>query len=234
MAARQEDTLRMFTALRLWRPSWGGSLLVGLGLNDAGRALALASLTAGAASIFPEDDAVYVRAAQREGCCTFTVSSLDEALRIVKNEVRQRHAITVALRGNPAAWLHDMVERGVQPQAFATTRVLCEGESSAVDALCGRGMQTACGFGLRPIGDNSIDLEDVLSHAARGGWSLHEQAASTAVERRTQDGTLLDAPTQEDAMGRLARQWLQVAPALFPRALERVYWRHDSRTAIKW
>ena len=226
MAATQSDTLRTFTALRLVQRKWAGSLLVAVGLNDAGRTLALAALAAGAASIFLEGDALQVREAQREGCVTFSVTSLDEALRIVKNEVRQRHAITVALRGDSAAWLGDMVERGVQPQAFATSRVLTQEESTAVSTLCERGMGTLSGFSLYPVQPRTVDLEDVLTTATADAWSLHEQGTSSFAERRAQDAALLDASTGEDAMSQIARQWLQAAPALFPRALERSHWRN--------
>ena len=225
MAATQSDTLRMFTALRLLRQTWAGSLLVGLGLNDAGRTLALASLAAGAAAIFLEEDARHIREAQREGCCTFSVTSLDEALRIVKNEVRQRHAITVALRGDPATWLRDMVERGVQPQAFASSRPLSKGESSGIDVLCERGMRVFCGLGLCGLERSNLDLEDVLTQAMRGEWSLREQAASSLSERRAQDAALLEAVMPAGAMERIAAQWIGVVPTLFPRALERSYWR---------
>ena len=227
MAAAQRDTLRLFTGLRLVRQTWGGSLLVGVGLNDAGRALALAALAAGAASIFLEEDPTGLRVAQREGCCTFTVTSLDEALRIVKNEVRQRHAITVGLRGDPAAWLQEMVERGVQPQAFAASRPLVVNEMAAVNVLCERGMQTCCGLDLRRLQSGGVDLEDALKQATHGAWALHEQEASSLIERRTQDAALLATTAQDDAMGLIASQWLQAAPALFSRALERSYWLKD-------
>jgi hypothetical protein len=224
MAATQHDTLRLFTALRLVQQTWAGSLFVGVGLDDVGRALALAALAAGAASIFLEDDAVHLRAAQREGCCTFTVTSLDEALRIVKNEIRQRHAITVGLRGDPTGWLREMVERGVQPQSFATSRALLESEAAAVGVLCERGMQTYCGLGFCGIQHNSIDLEAALTQATSGAWALHQQQAANPAERRTQDAELLEGMTDAGAMGLIASQWLQAAPALFPRALERSYW----------
>jgi hypothetical protein len=227
MAATQRDTLCMFTALRLLRQTWAGSLLVSVGLSDMGRALALASLAAGAASIFLEEDASQLRAAQREGCCTFSVTSLDEALRIVKNEVRQRHAISVGLRGNPATWLQDMVERGVQPEAFASSRALRENEAGAVGVLCERGMQTLSGFGLCPTQSDSIDLEDVLTSATRAEWNLHDEQASSVIERRAQDIKLLEATNQQDALGLIGKQWLHVAPSLFPRALERSYWSKD-------
>ena len=224
MAATQRDTLPMFTALRLLRPAWPGSLLVGAGLDDAGRALALASLAAGAASIFLEDDTARIREAQREGCCTFTVHSLDEALRIVKNEVRQRHAITVALSGDAGLWLQEMVERGVQPQAFAASRLPREGEAASLTVLCERGMQTLHGFGLCSTRNDGIDLEDVLTRATRGTWRLQAQGASSLAERRANDAALFEATTQDDEVAMLARQWLQAAPSLFPRALERAYW----------
>ena len=224
MAATQRDTLRLFTALCLVRHTWAGSLLVGVGLDDAGRALALAALAAGAASIFLEEDAALLRAAQREGCCTFTVTSLDEALRIVKNEVRQRRAITVGLRGSPATWLQEMVERGVQPQAFAASRLLPEREAAAVDVLCTRGMQVYSGPGLNGAQSGSIDLELALTQRTQGAWTMQDQRASSAVERRLQDAALLEMVTHGDAMRLIAGQWLQSAPALFPRALERSYW----------
>ncbi len=227
MAATQRDTLLMFTALRLVRTSWQGSLLAAIGLNDAGRALALASLASGAASIFLEEDPGQIRMAVREGCCTFAVHSLDEALRIVKNEVRQRRAITVALGGDPATWLQDMAERGVQPQAFAATRELAPGEEPAIEALRHRGMRTIRGFGLiAPHGD-SIDLESHVEQATAGGWSLREETASSPAERRAQDAALLQSLTHEDRIGLLAGQWLQAAPSLFPRALQRTCWWKD-------
>ena len=227
MAATQRDTLRIFTALRLARPTWAGSLLVGVGLKDVGRAFALASLAAGAASIFLEEDAAILRSAQREGCCTFSVTSLDEALRIVKNEVRQRRAISVGLRGDPAVWLQDMVERGVQPQMLAASRLLTGGETAASGVLCERRMQTLNGFGLHPVHSGAIDLEAALTQATVGRWSLGEQGASSIGERRAQDAALLGATPGDDALGLIARRWLHAAPALFPRDLQRCYWVRD-------
>ena len=225
MAASQRETLRLFTALRLAQTVWAGSLLTGVGLHDAGQALALASLAAGAASIFLEADTTQVRSAQREGCCTCTVTSLDEALRIVKNELRQRRAITVALRGEPAVWLREMVERGVQPQAFATTRELSQDEDAPVAELRERGMQTFSGPGLYQVADSGVRLDDVLVRAEGGAWAVHEEVASSVLERRAQDALLLQAATQQDPLGCAARKWLHVAPTLFPRAHARSYWR---------
>ncbi len=230
MAATQRDTLRLFTALRLVPQTWPGSLLVCVGLNDAGRALALASLAAGAASIALEEDAALLRSAQREGCCTFSVTSLDEALRIAKNEVRQRRAISVGLRGDPAVWLQDMVERGVQPQAFAASRALTETETAAVALLCDRGMQMLGNLGLCNL-QGSNDLEVALTQATIQRWSLVEENASSLNERRAQDSTLLAATPADDAMGLIARQWLHAAPALFPRDLSRCYWRCDQESS---
>ena len=226
MAATQRDTLQIFTAMRLVGTTWPGSLLVCAGLNDAGRALALASLAAGAASVFLEEDTSRIREAQREGCCTFTVNSLDEALRIVKNELRQRRAIAVALSGDTGRWLQEMVERGVQPEAFAAARLLGEEQAASVTVLRERGMQALHGFGLGPALTGGIDLAEVLAAAMRDPWRLHEQGASSLTERRAEDATLLEAMTQE-GMGLVARQWLQAAPSLFPRALERTYWSKD-------
>jgi urocanate hydratase len=111
----QAETLRRFTALRLMRERWGGVFVLGVGLTGNRRATALATLGVGAAGLFLEGDSAVLRAAMRDGCCSFVVTSLDEALRALKNELRQGRAITVGLGGEPARWLEEMVERGVVP-----------------------------------------------------------------------------------------------------------------------
>ena len=221
--ARQADTLRMFTALRLLRPSWGGALLLGIGLDAPGRTLALASLAAGAASLFLEADAAHLQTAQREGACTFAVTTLDEALRALKNEIRQGRAISVAVGGDPHRWLSEMAERGVQPEVFASALDLPSAAADAVSTLLSRGTYRMEGFGLDSSQDSS-NLEDLLTAATRDTWRIEEQLASSLAGRRLQDQHLFAATTGKDPVAVAARRWLRVAPTLFPRALERAYW----------
>jgi hypothetical protein len=222
VAASQADTLQLFTALRLHKPVWAGSLLLGVGLNDTGRAFALASLAAGAAALLLEDDVASLREATREGCATFTVTTLDEALRALKNEVRQGRAITVALGGSAAQWLQEMVERGVLPQSLAAARELSRSEELSIAALQSWGAERLYGLGLSGAGQVNLAALDreagVLSEVV-------EDVATSQAERRAQDALLLAFAAGNDAISAIRQQWLRAAPTLFPRALNRPHWR---------
>jgi hypothetical protein len=56
-----------------------------------------------------------MKAAQRAGYLDFVVNSLDEALRALKNEVRQKRPLSVGLIADVDATLAEMDERGIQP-----------------------------------------------------------------------------------------------------------------------
>ena len=111
----QQETLAVYIALIEREANWQGKLLLSIGMD---RTLALAALAAGAATLILENDARVVREAGRD--VTFTVTTLDEALRALKNEIRQGRAITVALAGNPQHWLEEIDERGVHAYLKAT------------------------------------------------------------------------------------------------------------------
>ncbi|WP_041592495.1 hypothetical protein [Terriglobus roseus] len=214
----------MFTALRLHRTVWAGSLVLGLGLNDAGRAFALASLAAGAAALLLEDDPARLREASREGCATFTVTTLDEALRALKNEVRQGRAITVALGGSVEQWLSEMAERGVLPRSLAVARELSDAEAAAIGILKDWGAERLHGLGL--IGPGEVELT-VGAH-----WAITTDTATNQAERRSLDAALLAAAEGDAAMSEVTRQWLRAAPTLFPRSLDRSHWQSLS-TPVK-
>jgi hypothetical protein len=212
------QTLQVFTALRQIRAGWAGALVLGVGLRDGGRALALASLGVGAAGLFLEDDPTALRAAQREGCCTFVVTTLDEALRALKNEVRQGRAITVGLSGDPAQWLTEMEARGVLPAVLAA-------ESPVSIAIFeGWGARPMHGPGLAQLNDVSIDLDEVLERATKDRWALRDDIATSMMERRVRDADLRHDYGEGDAVAEAMREWLRVAPSLFPRDLVRSRW----------
>ncbi len=227
MSVDQAETLRMYTALRLLRMGWAGSLLLGVGLNQRGRSLALASLAAGAASLFVEADPIELREAQRQGCCTFSVTTLDEALRALKNELRQGRAIVVGLSGDPARWLADMVERGVQPQALAFAGDPVAVESSSIRVLLQRGAEAMHGLGLA-AGHGGTDLHAMLSEAMAGAWQVDVDVASNLIERRGRDREMFAQAellaAGGNAIAGAAVRWLREAPTLFPRALDRAFW----------
>jgi urocanate hydratase len=222
VAASQSETLRLFTALHLYQRSWAGKLLLGIGLNDTGRSFALASLIAGAALLVLEEDAVALRDATREGCATFTVTSLDEALRALKNEIRQGRAITVALGGSSERWLAEMTERGILPQALASTRDLSETETSSVATLQHWGALRFEGLGLLKTGE--VDLAKLVGEL-EGNWRIINDTAATHTERRERDTSLLDATTADhQVVTPIQQHWLRAVPTLFPRSVTRAYW----------
>ena len=96
-------------------PDLGGKLLYAGELDDDGRALIAASNIAGAATLCASANQQSQKQAVREGIVDFLVTSLDEALRILKNEVRKRAPVAVCIAALPAEIESQMTERGVAP-----------------------------------------------------------------------------------------------------------------------
>ncbi len=122
----------------------GGKLLYAGELNDRGCRLVRAANIAGAASLSATSDALAQRRAIREGVVDFLVTSLDEALRILKNEVRKRQAVSVAVSLPPAAVESEMLERGVAPDLLPPQGTNTQaGELVALIALGGRRIEVS-------------------------------------------------------------------------------------------
>ena len=102
----------------------GGRLLFAGELDPAVCRLIRAANIAGAASLTASADAAVQRQAIREGVVDFLVTSLDEALRILKNEIRKRQAVAVCVAEAPRTLARQMIERGVQPDLLATSAAL--------------------------------------------------------------------------------------------------------------
>ncbi len=96
-------------------PSLGGNLLFVGELDATGRALLVAGNIGGAASLAATADAAAQKQAIRDGVADFLVTSLSEALRILKNQLRKRDpvAVCVAAAADTLTW--EMLERGVLP-----------------------------------------------------------------------------------------------------------------------
>lgn len=97
----------------------GGKLLYAGEPGDSGSLLLRAANIGGAASLAASADAAQLRRAMREGALDFVVTSLDEALRILKNEIRKRQPASVGVSVAPEALLGAMGERGVLPDLLA-------------------------------------------------------------------------------------------------------------------
>src|SRR5271170_4477854 len=126
------EVYERFAALTASSRELGGSLLLYTELDRSGIALAMAANVAGAASLGLEPDLARAKWSIRSGACDFLVNTLDEALRILKNEIRKRKAVSVALVGDPRAAIAEIVERGVQPE-------IVSGRAAGMEALVERG-----------------------------------------------------------------------------------------------
>ncbi len=84
----------------------------------------------GAAFLGVEMDAEKIKRRIRAGHCDICVNDLDEALRILKNAVRQKQPVSVGLVGNSAEIIPELARRGVVPD-------LLTDQTSAHDPLNG-------------------------------------------------------------------------------------------------
>jgi urocanate hydratase len=107
-----------------------GRLVVSGGLGGMGGAQPLAAALNGGAFLGVEVDAEKIKRRIRTGYCDICVNSLDEALRILKNAVRQKQAVSVGLIGNCAEVIPELARRGVVPD-------LLTDQTSAHDPLNG-------------------------------------------------------------------------------------------------
>jgi urocanate hydratase len=93
----------------------GGKLFYVGELDGAGRALLVAANIAGAATLAATADPAAQKQALRDGVADFVVNNLDEALRILKNQLRKRETVAVCVALPPSEMEREMSERGVAP-----------------------------------------------------------------------------------------------------------------------
>ncbi|HEV2378309.1 MAG TPA: urocanate hydratase [Terriglobia bacterium] len=107
-----------------------GKLVASGGMGGMGGAQPLAATLNGAAFLGIEVDAERIKRRIRQGYCDICVNDLDEALRILKQAIRQKQATSVGLVGNCADVIPEMARRGVVPD-------LLTDQTSAHDPLNG-------------------------------------------------------------------------------------------------
>jgi Urocanase Rossmann-like domain len=93
----------------------GGKLIYAGELDVDGCRLVRAANIAGAASLSAAPHETMQRSAIRGGVVDFVVTSLDEALRILKNEIRKCNAVSVGVSISPTQLVIEMSDRGVLP-----------------------------------------------------------------------------------------------------------------------
>jgi len=139
-----------------------GKLVVSGGMGGMGGAQPLAATMAGAAFLGIDVDPERIKKRLKTGYCDFMVNTLDEALRILKNAVRKKEAVSVGLVGNCADIIPELAERGVVPD-------LLTDQTSAHDPLNGyvpRGMSLEAAITLRKS-DPKAYLDQSLDSMAR-------------------------------------------------------------------
>ena len=151
-------------------------------------AVALAGIVAGAACLTIEERAEVCRAAMRVGACDFVVNTVDEALRVLKNEVRQRKPISVGLELGTEDALRELRERGVLPQLFVDP-------SGRYQALGPEGLGDAKGM------------------IAERSWKVRSFRFESSAALRAFDVRLQGSIPVED----LRHRWCVSAPRLFAR-----------------
>src|ERR1700719_2744742 len=122
-----------------------GKLVVSGGIGGMGGAQPLAATMNGAAFLGIDVDPERIKRRVKTGYCDVMVTSLDEALRILKNAVRKREAVSVGLVGNCADLIPELARRGVVPDVLTD-------QTSAHDPLNGyvpNGMSLDAAIGLR-------------------------------------------------------------------------------------
>jgi urocanate hydratase len=95
-----------------------GKLVVTGGMGGMGGAQPLAATMNGAAFLGVDVDPERIKRRVKAGYCDVMVTSLDEALRILKNAVRRGEATSVGLVGNCADLIPEMARRGVVPDVL--------------------------------------------------------------------------------------------------------------------
>jgi urocanate hydratase len=155
----------------------GGKLIVSGGMGGMGGAQPLAATMNGAAFLGIDVDPERIKKRLKTGYCDFMVTTLDEALRILKNAVRKKENVSVGLVGNCADIIPELAARGVVPDILTD-------QTSAHDPLNGyvpNGMTLEEALELRkrdPHGYQERSLDAIARHV-EGMLRLQKMGAVT-------------------------------------------------------
>ena len=154
-----------------------GKLVVSGGMGGMGGAQPLAATMAGAAFLGIDVDAERIKKRLKTGYCDFMVTTLDEALRVLKNAVRKKENVSVGLVGNCADIIPELAERGVVPDILTD-------QTSAHDPLNGyvpNGMTLEQAFELRNKDPKAYEEKslDAMARHVEGMLRLQKMGSVT-------------------------------------------------------
>jgi urocanate hydratase len=215
----QAEALRAFTVLISLRRDWAGSLVLAIGLGTRGAAVSTAGNIAGAACLAIDSRPDACRAALLSGACDFAVNTVDEALRILKNQIRQRRPVSLALEAAPDAALNELLDRGVLPELFTVV----EADAPALNqANRERALQSFASLGTLlvdfdgpPASAPGILIASAQLHALtlQRGLYLEPFSFANGEELRAFDARLLEIIPTNDPW----HKWCVAAPRFFHR-----------------
>ncbi len=154
-----------------------GKLIVSGGMGGMGGAQPLAATMNGAAFLGIDVDPERIKKRLKTGYCDFLVTTLDEALRILKNAVRKKENVSVGLVGNCADIIPELAERGVVPDILTD-------QTSAHDPLNGyvpNGMTFEAALELRERDPQAYQERslDAMARHVKGMLRLQKMGAVT-------------------------------------------------------
>jgi urocanate hydratase len=154
-----------------------GKLIVSGGMGGMGGAQPLAATMTGAAFLGIDVDPERIKKRLKTGYCDFMVTTLDEALRILKNAIRKKENVSVGLVGNCADVIPELAERGVVPDILTD-------QTSAHDPLNGyvpNGMSLADALELRERDPKAYEEKslDAIARHVEGMLRLQKMGAVT-------------------------------------------------------
>ncbi len=110
----QIQTLRLYAELITRRETLAGTLTFAHGAQSSATGLPAAVSIAGGATLLLDPDTAAVKSVFRTGGLDFVVNTLDEAVRVLKNEVRKHTPLASPSPPTPPHPRRD-AERGIQP-----------------------------------------------------------------------------------------------------------------------
>ncbi len=154
-----------------------GKLIVSGGMGGMGGAQPLAATMTGAAFLGIDVDPERIKKRLKTGYCDFMVTTLDEALRILKNAVRKKENVSVGLVGNCADIIPELAERGVVPDILTD-------QTSAHDPLNGyvpNGMTLEAALELRKRAPQTYQEKslDAMARHVEGMLRLQKMGSVT-------------------------------------------------------
>jgi urocanate hydratase len=178
----QRQTLRLYGELLSQNETWGGKLIFTSGPGASATGLPAAVSIAGGTTLALDPDSPTVKAVFRQGGIDFVVNTLDEALRVLKNEIRQHKPLSVALISP------------IQP---------------VLDEIASRGLAPDLEYSVSPNLEVTSNNTSLTSWLAARNWSEVILPAASTSDLRALDLRLFDILPPDDT---LRRRWLQRIP----------------------